>query len=420
MWRYTDLLNQDIQILLEIGLGIVTSLYGPFSAKNDAPTLKTLVFNILLPISVMTDLGFVVDFRDGSIWRFIGSFLMMRALVLLLDVVWAVARKQSFSHISMNWMVTSWVSTTILGPPMLQATLGQDYQIYGPIAAVSSVIFQLPLLILFFELDAVPAKEERLADQQVSLDAIEDSGAVDEREDEDKETMPLRMESHVFYKTRLSRRHQNLVVWNLVRMPLMWSIVGGVILSVTTLGPKYLYPGTTFLHRKRFSTLSVYNLNILDAGPTYSPNCDYVPATGFIYLFFSTLQKCLEPIALFSVGIVIVSNHPFRKGWIILILYMLIKFILVPVIMVGCAKAFSLSEAEGRAAVLISVLPISPPVFALAGHYDYGLSEAVTNVVLGKLLFFPAVLAWEAFMNAVALFPVAMPTVSSVCPETTT
>lgn len=245
MWRYTDLLNQDIQILLEIGLGIVTSLYGPFSAKKNAPTLKTLVFNILLPISVTTDLGFVVDFRDGSIWRFIGSFLMMRALVLVLDVVWAVARKQSFSDISMNWMVTSWVSTTILGPPMLQATLGQEYEVYGPIAAVSSMIFQLPLLILFFELDAVPAKEERLvAQEQVSLDAIENSGTVRPRDDRDKEKMLLCLKNDVFYKTRLSRKHQKRVIWNLIRMPLMWSIVGGVILSVTTLGPKYLYPGT--------------------------------------------------------------------------------------------------------------------------------------------------------------------------------
>jgi membrane protein YqaA with SNARE-associated domain len=88
--------------------------------------------------------------------------------------------------------------------------------------------------------------------------------------------------------------------------------------------------------------------------------------------------------------------------------------------MVGCAKAFSLSEEQGRAAVLISVLPISPPVFALAGYYDCGLAEAVTNVVLGKLLFFPAVLAWEAFMNAVDLFPVVIPAVNDICADAST
>ncbi len=83
------------------------------------------------------------------------------------------------------------------------------------------------------------------------MDANEHSGIVHQRDNENKETMPLCIKRTVFYKSRLSRRHKKRVIWNLVRMPLMWSIVGGVILSVTTLGPKYLYPGTVCLYGSR-------------------------------------------------------------------------------------------------------------------------------------------------------------------------
>lgn len=217
MWRYSDLLCQVIQILFEISLGILVCIFGPFSLDKHLPGFKLFVFNILLPCSIATVLGFTVDFRDGSIWKFIGAFLMMRALVLILDLGWALLRQQQWCDVSLNWLVNCWVSTTILAPPMLKATLGQRYEKYGPIAAVSSLIFQLPLLLLFFEMDALP---EQVGASKTSL-----------------------------YSKRLNRQEWKTVGKSLVRKPIIWSILFGVLMSVTTLGPRYLYPGELYFGR---------------------------------------------------------------------------------------------------------------------------------------------------------------------------
>lgn len=118
-------------------------------------------------------------------------------------------------------------------------------------------------------------------------------------------------------------------------------------------------------------------------------------------------------MALFSVGVVLSQLNPFtmHRGILNITFYMLIKMILVPAIMIGCCFAFKLPRDLSRAAVLISVLPVSPEAFALAGWYNVGLGYAVSNVVVGKFLCFPAILAWQAFMDAVSLFPYPQPPV---------
>lgn len=167
----------------------------------------------------------------------------------------------------------------------------------------------------------------------------------------------------------------------MAKKPLNWAVLAGVVFSATTLGPRYLYPG-----------------------PYYDPNCDYVEYTGFIWLFFSSLAGCLEPLALFSVGIVLSEKNPWSCGWWNIVGYMGVKLIFVPLLMIGCAFAVGLSGAEGRAAVLISVLPVSPPAFALTGHYGVGLSEAVSCILVGKIFVIPSILAWQAVMDAIGLF----------------
>ena len=49
----------------------------------------------------------------------------------------------------------------------------------------------------------------------------------------------------------------------------------------------------------------------------------------------------------------------FKIGIPTAVLSMLAKLVAVPLVMVGLAKAFKLSDEDGRAAVLIAALPIS-------------------------------------------------------------
>ena len=93
----------------------------------------------------------------------------------------------------------------------------------------------------------------------------------------------------------------------------------------------------------------------------------------------------------------------------------MIKLVFVPLLMIGCALAVGLDGELGRAAVLISVLPVSPPAFALTGHYGVGLSEAVSCVLIGKILVIPSILAWQGVMDAVGVFPYPSSDTPGVC-----
>lgn len=405
VWLYTNVLNQDLQILIEIAVALVSTLYGPFDLGRNLLTLKLLVFNVLLPSGGVTNLGFVSDFRDGSIWRFCGAFLMMRAIMLALHMIWAAIFKRRFEDIAVNWLVTCWVSSSILAPPLLQAVFGTEYEVFGYWSDVSSFIFQLPIALLFFEIDAItraPIDHGKLVRQ---IEPTGHHGVYANGHSLDDNVEQYIHESAVsdgcqvvlsqpFYKSwRLTKKQAKVVLWNLAKAPLMWAVLGGTLLSVTTLGPRYLYPGTSS-----------------------DPNCDYVEYTGFIFLFFSSLAKCLEPLALFSVGIVLSKNNPFTCGIWNIIGYMLIKLIFVPLLMIGCAFSFGLSDMEGRAAVLIALLPVSPPAFALTGHFGVGLAEAVSTILIGKALVIPTILAWQAVMDSLNLFPYAgAPTTNTQC-----
>lgn len=75
MWKYQEILNADIYILLAIGLGIISVALGIFQ-RVDMRVLNAFVFKILLPIAVINGLGLKSDLRDPDIWKFIGAFLV--------------------------------------------------------------------------------------------------------------------------------------------------------------------------------------------------------------------------------------------------------------------------------------------------------------------------------------------------------
>ena len=59
------------------------------------------------------------------------------------------------------------------------------------------------------------------------------------------------------------------------------------------------------------------------------------------------------------VGMWMVRPRPLAIGWWRAALYMLVKLVLVPMLMVGCCFAVGLEGAYARAAVLVGTLPVS-------------------------------------------------------------
>lgn len=369
MWKYQELLNQNLQIILVILLGFMTALIGTFKQGKDLHTINKVVFRLLLPSSVLLGLGIKSDLRDGELWKFVGAFLLLRAICLICSFV-LLLNKSSIAVLTMNWLVISWVSTVILGVPLIRAALGPQFANLGVIAGISSFIFQLPLMLILFEYSTTKNTPSSLPDSNAAMTDVVDTA--------ERKTYFL---SFSQWKSILVRICTN---------PILISILIGIILSVTTLGPKFLNPGN------------------LPA----QPNCSYAPGAGFIFLLVSSLAACTEPIALMGIGIFLWHKNPFKIGILKAIIYMIIKLILVPAISVGCAAAVGLQGATARAAVLLAALPISSAAFALSSMYNVGDEVVTSNVFLGNLLVLPTTLAWMSFMDAVELFPVGDGTMS--------
>lgn len=385
MWKYQELLNQNLQILISIAVGFLVTWLGPFSNGTDLKVVNKIVFYILLPSAVLLALGINSNLRDGQVWRFIGGFLLLRALCLVVNFLYyGVFRRQSIASVTIHWMVTCWVSTVVLGIPLLIATLGPQYGSLGAVAGISSFIFQLPVMLIFLEgsLDTPSVKQRR-----VKNDALPSEEIVEES------IAPRDTSHHHWYRLQLSKSQLWYIGIKLVRNPILWSILIGIILSVSSLGPKYLAPGVP-----------------------QNPNCSYAVGAGFIQLSLSYFARCTEPMALLAVGMFLYGKNPLACGIIQSIVFMFIKLILVPGLMVGCAFAVGLSGAEGRAAVLLASLPVSPTAYTVSEKYNVGRDIAESNVFFGNLLVLPTTIAWNAFMDGIDLFLAAPPpSITSSC-----
>lgn len=391
MWEYQELLNQCLQILITLALGAGCVWVRAFSAPRDLKTLNLFVFAVLLPASVLLGLGLRSDLRDGDTWRFIGAFIMLRAICLAGAA--ALFWRRGIGAVTVAWVNFSWVSTVILGVPLLRVALGPQYANLGVVAGISSFIFQLPLQLFLFEVHAGRAAAAGAAEEAAADAESPDVDATPAGADGEAAAAPKPPPPRQRGCFGVSRAQARTVGLQLARNPILWAILGGIVLSATTLGPRYLWPGT----------------------PPAAPNCDYVPGTGFIALTLSALAACTEPVALFGTGVFLARRDPVAIGWAPVLGYMTVKLILVPAAMVGCAAAVGLEGAPARGAVLLAALPVSTAAFALADRYRVGAAAAVANIFWGNALVLPTVIAWVAFMDGVDLFPAPQAPAPNVC-----
>jgi Membrane transport protein len=293
---------------------------------------------------------------------------------------------------------------------------------YGILAGISSFIFQLPLQLFLFECHLL--EEEHLA----ANNSTGSSALEDEREDAvaPKATpLPVEEENHddvsdpecVLENVNLSihsttRRHESdarpkgkereqyvksrfclwatfasrgdiwrKIFYKLLRNPVLWAIVVGFVLTLSTLGPAYLNEKSS----------------------------DFVPGLGFISETLDFIGSTVTPVSLFTMGVWMQNQgnngRLFQLSAVAAVGYMVSKLVLVPFIMVGLAKALNLSDEPGRAAVLIASLPISMASFSLANRYGAGEAVMAENVTLGTLFILPTVIIWNLLMDKMGLFP---------------
>jgi predicted permease len=164
----------------------------------------------------------------------------------------------------------------------------------------------------------------------------------------------------------------------LVRNPVIDALLIGLVLTLSTAGPRFL---------NAFST-------------------DYVP--GFAYIATTTkwFNDTLLPLSMFMVGLTLHQQKEcLRLPSLANLLYMIAKLVVIPTVMLGLAKAFQLTDVAGRAAVLISCMPVVAAAFPLGSHYKIKEVVLAENILLGTILLIPTVLLWNLFLDAVKVFP---------------
>jgi predicted permease len=408
-WEYLDLLNECIKIILTVGWGALLGHFKVFDANTFVPHAVKFVFYVALPFLVLRGLGIVIDFYDDSFsWRFIALFLALRAIALLLAFAWIWfkgGKHEGIGHVAVMWLALSWISTVILGIPISTAVFGNKEfgTLYGLLAGISSFIFQLPFQLLFLECHALGERGKQDAQQKAFEDAgvsnsagdcetpspifevVHDSGAKDERLEEAQPETKDHSSRHRLLEW-MQYAGEGSVWKNLRRKlllnPVLWGIAGGFILSISTLGPKYLNPKPSSL--------------------------DYIPGLGWIFTMLSWFAECVSPVSLFTMGVWMESQgvQLFQLRWQTAFLFMFSKLVIVPLIMLGLALAADLDDVPGRAAVLIAALPISLASFSLASNYDIGQAVLSENVAMGTLLLLPTILIWNLVLDGLDIFPV--------------
>jgi hypothetical protein len=292
----------------------------------------------------------------------------------------------------------------ISGVPISEAVFGDKDKglLYGVLAGISSFIFQLPLQLLFLECHAL--EQEYLEGSSLDTSKIgtipdeeeghfvEDTGHISEHEIKGKfspkeaEENDMKTASEVVVPlmmwTQFARRGDvwRRILTRIFHNPVLWGIAVGFMLSLSTVGPRFLKPSSD----------------------------EFVPGLGWIFRTCEWLGACASPVSLFAMGVWMQDQGKklFQLPLYYALLFMLSKLFLVPFMMVGLAKALDLHDEAGRAAVLIAALPISMASFSLAGHYKIGHATLSANVVLGTALMLPTILIWDIVMDELDLFPI--------------
>eukprot|EP00884_Botryococcus_braunii_P023041 jgi/Botrbrau1/9420/Bobra.0252s0044.1 len=451
-----DTLNGVIAILFIILVGFLAVFFRAMK-REYIKELNLYVFKFALPALVIRGLGLKIDLYQSGIWQVIGAFVLLRTFTLIGSIAVTVISRGGPGDVVAHWMASTWISSIILGVPILIATLGPSQAQLGLLAAISSFIFQLPaprgaskevgkgaelpyatgggsipqevkqpVTVLAAEPNLShgdtghgglqghggPPSPDHLAvtlpnqDRPSSPPAARSEDAPVPNEARHAATASRRDGGHGIdwrhhgFSWRLRKGYQaHEPGWwvkegltlggRLFRNHVLWGIFIGFVLSLSTLGRKYLDPGTL---------------------PSM-PNKTAVRGLAWLDEGLNSLGQCTTPVALFTTGMWLCSWQALgnKRDLLQAVLYILAKFVAVPGLMVGCCFLCGLHGATARGAVLLAALPIADAAFAIMQEFGVKTNVMAQQVTLQTILLLPVLLGWLGFMDAVGLFPVPPP-----------
>eukprot|EP00755_Sulcionema_specki_P012528 Sspe_Gene.8423::Locus_2865_Transcript_1_1_Confidence_1.000_Length_5789::g.8423::m.8423/K13947/PIN; auxin efflux carrier family len=316
-------------------------------------------------------------------WDFFKAFLLLRIITMVLAAgyafgeSWYYKRAFSIGNFLLHWIGIVWINTVIFGIPVLQALYGPSTVILNILAAMSSLLFQLPLMLFLFEWRASVKKVLELSYFFVPAVATadpEEGKKTDPYTESDSQVVAVGKEGSQASTERLWEVTK-VVGRKLVRNPPLLGICIGLA-----------YSG--------------FITSLTDKKPTEFHDIPNNLATW--------LGDTVQPLASFSAGMYVnvVTMDVVRRTWKYAVVYTVVKLLIVPFIMIPCIEAFDITGMPARAAMHISALPIAMASMVLSKTYFNDATIYSLTIILGTVLILPTALLWEALLNEMDIWEV--------------
>ena len=88
-----------------------------------------------------------------------------------------------------------------------------------------------------------------------------------------------------------------------------------------------------------------------------------------------------------------------------LVVYLLLKLLILPWLMVLVTAILGIGGTLGKALVLLSVVPVAQTAFVVSEQYEVGTTAVTTVMMAGLLLLLPHLLCVLAVIDLFGLYP---------------
>ena len=294
-------------------------------------------------------------------WTFVLLFLAIRATAAAIAAVYTLCTRGDLGDFAVHYLAPTWIDVITFGIPVLTAMFGPKVgQHYPVLAAFSSFIFELPVILIAFQV--YTARRE--------LDGHRADGEpVNAERDDADMAQPLLVE-----EARGAGAVPAAAAGARAKLP--WGRILGNV------GKRLLYTPP---------------LVAMVLGLVWGSLGWKLP--DVLATILTNLGNCVTPVATFCVGIFITDGKPFARVWRKTVVYMLLKVVGMPLLAMALIAAFGLHAPVSEVALVIASLPLAFPAFTFAKEYGRGEDVMSTCIAVGTVLMLPVVIFWAYCAN---------------------
>ncbi|KAL0241210.1 hypothetical protein GEMRC1_006445 [Eukaryota sp. GEM-RC1] len=416
MTNYLEAINAGLYLLCVIAAGFILGHFGKIKHLY-LVAFNQFVFFVALPSAILHQVWTqdVYSFGD-NIWDFINTWIVFRLFMLASCTIVGLLKKHTLGDVTVSWLGSTWASTILIGQPFLRALYGPPAAIFGLWAAISSWIAQLPWMLTMFELYTIQrdssttvesvdseSKDEVVNDEESARedeDAKESNESEAEATPESKPVVVVEVDSEL--KNDYFGTAKTLSFMEAMKKVSIKKIACKLLSNPIILA---LIIGWTF------TLIPIKQPGRLD--PPMPPTFDATHPLYFIVQTLTSLAPCATPLAMFAIGLFASLNIKEKglKGlipnWKSLAVFILIKEVIGPLIIIPIAMMFGLEGIPARAAVIVASTPLSMAAFAISKQYKIGTELMSTMIMVGSIIVLPLTLFHVWFMDVFNIFPVA-------------